>query len=56
MITMADLAVFEEILKMAALATEVINEHTDCNGLCAVCGSAWPCQRAVVADHNLGLL
>lgn len=25
----------------------------DDSGLCAVCGYAWPCERAVLAEHNL---
>lgn len=36
-----------------SLATTVLNEHTDDAGVCAVCGSAWPCQSVVLADHNL---
>lgn len=55
MITMADLAAFEEILKMATLATTVINEHADCHGLCAVCGSAWPCDRVALSRTTLPL-
>jgi len=34
----------------------VINDHLDDDGLCAVCGSAFPCERAVLAEHNLDLL
>jgi hypothetical protein len=37
------------------LATVVLNEHTDDRGLCAVCGCAFPCERAVLAEHNLVL-
>jgi len=37
------------------LATKVLNEHTDLRGLCAVCGCAFPCERAVLAEHNLAL-
>jgi dTMP kinase len=36
-----------EVIQLLNLATRVINEH----GLCAVCGSAWPCERAVVAER-----
>jgi hypothetical protein len=35
------------------LATKVLNEHTDDHGLCAVCGCAFPCSLAVLAEHNL---
>ena len=38
-----------------ALATQVLNEHVNDHDLCAVCGSAFPCERAVLADHNLAL-
>ena len=43
---------FEALL---SLATRVINDHVDDDGLCAVCGSAFPCERAVLAEHNLDL-
>lgn len=42
-----------EIDKILSLATRVLNEHTNELGLCAVCGSAWPCQSVILADHNL---
>jgi len=45
-----------EFEALRALATRVINEHVDDCGLCAVCGSAFPCELAVLAEHNLGLL
>ncbi len=44
--------VFDALTK---LATEVINEHTNAHGLCAVCGCAFPCTQAVLAEHNLAL-
>lgn len=44
-----------EIDALHQLATVVLNEHTDDHGLCAVCGCAFPCERAVLADHNLTL-
>lgn len=37
------------------LATIVLNEHTNDLGLCAVCGCAFPCERAVLAERNLTL-
>ena len=33
---------------LAGLASVVVNDHSDQAGLCAVCGSAFPCHRAVV--------
>lgn len=44
-----------ELMALLALATRVINDHVDDGGLCAVCGSAFPCERAVLAEHNLAL-
>lgn len=40
---------------LMALASEVINEHTNDDGRCAVCGCAFPCPQAVLAEHNLAL-
>lgn len=37
------------------LATTVLHKHTNDLGLCAVCGCAFPCERAVLAEHNLAL-
>ena len=42
-----------KLAQLISTATSVINEHVDDQGLCAICGSAWPCERAVVAEHNL---
>jgi hypothetical protein len=42
-----------ELAQLIRTATSVINEHVCDRGLCAICGSAWPCERAVVAEHNL---
>ncbi len=42
-----------EILR--GTAAVVLNEHTNDYGLCAVCGSAFPCERALLAEHNLAL-
>lgn len=44
-----------EIDALHQLATVVLNEHTNDHGLCAVCGCAFPCARAVLAEHNLAL-
>jgi hypothetical protein len=45
-----------ELARLCAMATRVLNEHTNDHDLCAVCGSAWPCARAALAEHNLALL
>ena len=45
-----------EFETLRALATRVINDHVDARGLCWVCGSAFPCGLAVLAEHNLGLV
>ena len=45
-----------ELKALRDLATQVINEHVNDNALCAVCGSAFPCELAVLAEHNLDLL
>jgi hypothetical protein len=37
------------------LATVVLNEHANDQGLCPACGCAFPCERAVLAEHNLTL-
>lgn len=41
---------------LSSLATVVLGTHTNAADLCAVCGSAWPCERVVLADHNLAVL
>ncbi len=41
---------------VSTLATAVLGDHTNDAGLCAVCGSAWPCERATTAAHNLAVL
>jgi len=46
-----------ELAHLAQLATVVLNEHTNDQGLCAVCaGVAFPCELAVTAEHNAALL
>jgi len=42
-----------EVMQLLKLATRVIGEHVNDQGLCAVCGSAWPCERALLAEHSL---
>lgn len=38
---------------LLSLAVTVLNEHTNDAGLCVACGCAWPCEPAVLAEHNL---
>jgi len=45
-----------EIEHLARLASVVLNAHVNDAGLCAVCGCAFPCEAAVVAEHNFALL
>ncbi len=46
-----------ELEHLAHLATVVLNEHVNDDGLCAVCpGVAFPCTSAVLAEHNAALL
>jgi hypothetical protein len=45
-----------EFIKLADLATRIMNEHTIEHDLCAICGSAWPCERIVLAEHNLSIV
>jgi hypothetical protein len=42
-----------KLVQLISTAASVMNEHVNDQGLCAICGSAWPCERAVVAEHNL---
>jgi len=44
-----------QIERLARRACSVINEHTNQGGVCAVCGSAFPCDLAVLAEHNLAV-
>ncbi|MFD8611977.1 hypothetical protein [Streptomyces sp. NPDC059631] len=52
-ITEADIG--SEVEALHQLATVVLNEHTNADDLCAVCGCAFPCAQAVLAEHNLAL-
>ncbi len=45
-----------ELEHLAQLASVVLNEHVSEDGLCAVCGCAFPCELAVLAEHNVALL
>jgi hypothetical protein len=41
---------------LAHVATVVLNEHVNEWGLCAMCGGAFPCELAVLAEHSVTLL
>jgi hypothetical protein len=46
-----------ELERLRTTATTVLHEHVeDDDGLCVVCRSAWPCERAQLAEHNLAVL
>ena len=55
MITLLDTYIDTQIEQLAHLASSVINEHVNQGGVCAVCGCAFPCDRAVLAEHNLAV-
>lgn len=39
---------------LLATARQEIDAHTSDHGVCAACGSAYPCERAVLAELALG--
>ena len=45
-----------ELQQLLALETRVMNEHIEVNCLCAICTSAWPCERVLLADHAAAYL
>lgn len=45
-----------ELDALIGLAALVLDTHTNDAHLCAVCGCVWPCQWAVLAEHNLAAL
>jgi len=50
-----DLAV--ELACLARLASVVLNEHVNADGVCAACpGVVFPCELALTAEHNVALL
>jgi len=42
--------------RLSVLASQEITSHTCKDGMCAICRTAWPCERAELAQHNLALL
>ncbi|MGQ0778225.1 MAG: hypothetical protein ACT4NY_28095 [Pseudonocardiales bacterium] len=46
-----------ELDVLSSLTVTLLNEHTNQAGLWGtVCGSAWPCESAVLADPNVATL
>ncbi|MGH3696964.1 MAG: hypothetical protein ACRDRX_23795 [Pseudonocardiaceae bacterium] len=45
-----------ELERLCSRAALVLNEHVNHVDLCAVCGSAWLCERVQLAEHNLAVL
>ncbi len=41
---------------LSSLAVRVLNEHTNQAGRCTACRSAWPCEQASLAEHNVAAL
>lgn len=49
----------EALLHLIVLAVTILGEHTSddtTHTICAACGSPWPCEPAITAEHNLALL
>jgi hypothetical protein len=42
--------------RLTEVAIAVFASHLNCSECCAVCGTGWPCQQVVLADHNLAVL
>jgi len=42
-----------ELMHLLATAQRVIDQHVNAYGMCASCGSIWPCQRAQLAEFAL---
>jgi hypothetical protein len=45
-----------ELAILMHTATREINKHTNDRGRCMGCGLVWPCERALLAEHNLAVL
>jgi hypothetical protein len=45
-----------ELVRLSATAIDVLDKHVGDNGRCTACGTPWPCERAQLAEHNLGVL
>ncbi len=42
--------------RLAEVAIAVFDEHLNFAECCAICGTGWPCEQVVLADHNLAVL
>jgi hypothetical protein len=40
---------------LSSLTVTVLKGHTKADGLCGVCGCAWPCELVLRVDHNYDL-
>jgi hypothetical protein len=45
-----------ELKQLSATAAGVLRAHVADQGRCTGCGSAWPCERALLAERNLAAL
>jgi len=45
-----------ELERLAHIACVVLNEHINNAGQCVMCSCPFPCERAVLAEHNLAVL
>lgn len=48
-------AVPDILLAVYSLAARELTLHRSQHGVCAHCGLRWPCDVAVLAEHNLAL-
>ncbi|MEV6717262.1 hypothetical protein AB0M48_35125 [Lentzea sp. NPDC051208] len=42
--------------RLTEIAVAVFACHLNTAECCTVCGTSWPCQQVVLADHNLAVL
>jgi hypothetical protein len=42
--------------RLTEVAVAVFAEHLSCSECCVICGTGWPCEQVVLADHNLAVL
>ena len=49
-------SVTSDLERLAQLVIVILNEHINDGGSCAVCGCDFPCESAVLAEHNAALL
>ena len=45
-----------DLIHLLGTARCAIDQHINDHGSCAACGSAWPCQRAQLAEFALAAL